>query len=85
MANIKIYNSRRMHFSARTNHFKDINVSNLLPSKVCQGFAVQFILALWSFDGKYQNLHKSYVRFYASSNYLRDCNVSNFLPSTFEK
>ena len=52
----KIYKSIKavsMHFCARSNNFRDINVANVLPS---ESRAQSTNVAMTSFDGKCQNL-----------------------------
>ena len=61
MANINVYKRRHEQFGASSNRFKDINVSNLLLSKLSKG--------RWSFSEWYNSMKniKIYKRFFKFS------------------
>ena len=76
----QIFKSRPMHFYTSFNDFRDINVSNFLPSKVSQGHEVH--LSQWCHSIANDKIYKNLpIKFCARSNYSSNINISNFLPS----
>ena len=55
MANIKNYKSCPINFCASSHHFRDITISNLLPSK-SRSRSRSTIFARRPFDGKYEKV-----------------------------
>ena len=78
--NNKIYKRCFLHFSASSNRFRCINISNFLPSK-SRSRSRSTLFRLTPFDGKCQNLQKTPTHFFASSDRFRDIQILKVLAS----
>ena len=82
MANAKIYKCFPHIFCASYYRFRDIKISNCLPSKSRSRSQIA-IFSITPFNDKCHSLKMSHLHFYTSSNHFRDIKILNFrLPKS---